>query len=113
MPKSRIIVVAVGLLITAVAYATGAMEIDHEVLTKLFGETMSNQITQLGICFTIAAWLHSGRVKKEIRANFSALTTAINNVAESLKEDLKAHSDKIDNLTTRVQKLEDRKPMEG
>lgn len=77
-----------------------------EPVLKLFSETAQNQIAQAGFFFTVAAWLHSGRVKKEIRENFAALTVAIDKVAEAFREDLKAQGARLDNLTTRVTSLE-------
>lgn len=80
--------------------------INPEAIQNFLGEAASNQITQAGFFFSMAAWIHSGRVKKEIKSNFVGLTEAINNVADSLREDLKNHSNKLDNLDSRVKNLE-------
>lgn len=85
-----------------------APDIDPEQLKYIFGEAASNQIAQAGFFFTVAAWLHSGRVKKEIKENFSSLTQAINDVASAFREDLKAHSEQLKNLSSRVQSLEEK-----
>jgi hypothetical protein len=77
-----------------------------ELLQKFIGEAANNQIIQTGFFFTVAAWLHSGQVKNEIRINFQSLTEAINNVATSLREDLKKHSDELVKLSVRVQTVE-------
>lgn len=77
-----------------------------EIVSKFLGEAASNQIVQAGFFFTVAAWLHSGQVKSEIRANFQSLTDAINNVAESLRDDLKKHSEELVKLSMRVQNVE-------
>ena len=84
-----------------------------EALSKLFYEATQNQITQAGFFFTLAAWLHAGRVKKEIRENFDSLTTAIDKVALAFRDDLKAHAARLDNLCERVTSLESNKPQEG
>lgn len=52
--------------------------------------TAQNQIAQIGVYFTIAAWVHAGRVKKEIAAQFEPLTRAINDVGTALRQDLSA-----------------------
>jgi hypothetical protein len=92
--------------IVAVIGMTAGFDIDKEQVSAFLGETASNQIAQAGLFFTIAAWLHAGRVKKEIKDNFSSLTTAINGVAAAFKEDLKKHSEILENLSTRVDMLE-------
>ncbi len=101
-----LIIVAVlgwGLAIVAFGAEYG---VDHEAIKSFLGEAASNQITQAGFFFTMAAWLHSGRVKKEIKSNFENLTEALNNVAASLRDDLKNHSGRLDNLSMRVQNVE-------
>lgn len=96
-----------GLIVAAHAMgATPNLGVDSDTIRSFLGEAASNQITQAGFFFTLAAWLHSGRVKKEIKLNFIDLTSAINNVAESLREDLKNHSNRLDNLTNRVKNVE-------
>lgn len=96
-----------GAAMAMIASVVGAhASADPELIQKFFGEAASNQIAQTGFFFTVAAWLHSGRVKKEIRENFSILTDAINNVADSFKEDLKKHSNELANLSLRVQNVE-------
>ena len=84
-----------------------------DAISKLFSEATQNQITQAGFCFTLAAWLHAGRVKKEIRENFAALTESIDKVALAFRDDLKAHAARLDNLSERVTSLESNKPQEG
>lgn len=79
---------------------------ETETLLNFLSEASRNQITQAGFFFTMAAWLHSGRVKKEIKENFKGLTDSIDNVAKAFKEDLKAHSERLDNLSRRVHSLE-------
>ena len=99
--------------VTGVTYLSSqfAIGIDPETIQTFLGEAAANEVTRAGLFFTLAAWIHAGRMKKEISSNFSSLTNAINNVAESLREDLKNHSDKLDNLNSRVTILENnRKP---
>lgn len=81
---------------------------DMGPLVNLLSETSQNQIAQAGFFFTCAAWLHAGRVKKEIKLNFEALTHAIDKFADAFREDLKVQSAILNNLASRVQILEDK-----
>lgn len=101
--KTSILVACAGLL---VGFTQGISPDQTEPLVKFFSEAAQNQITQAGFFFTMAAWLHSGRVKKEIRENFMALTISIDKVADAFREDLKAQGNRVDNLASRVSDLE-------
>ncbi len=72
--------------------------LDPATFTHYLSATANNQIAQAGFFFTAAAWLHANKVKKEIKANFSGLTDAINQVASALRQDLSAHANRIDSL---------------
>jgi len=108
--KTKIISLVVISGLTA-GFATEAGP-DPETLKSFLSETAQSQIAQAGFFFTIAAWLHAGRVKKEIKSNFETLTTAINKVADAFREDLKVQREMLDNLKTRVQTLESQKTKE-
>lgn len=92
-----------GIGVLAVAFG---IEIERESVTKFFSDAASNEITQAGFFFSVAAWIHAGRVKKEIKSNFEGLTLAINNVAQSFRDDLRIHGARLDNLSDRVGMLE-------
>lgn len=77
-----------------------------EWLTTQFNAVTENKIAQAGFFFTMAAWIHAGRVKKEIASQFSIVTDAINNVASALRSDLAAHGQRLDHVTVRVESLE-------
>lgn len=96
-----------GWVVAAVAMYLG-INLSHEQVSTFMSEGANNQIVQAGFFFTIASWIHSGRVKKEIKNSFNSLTEAINNVASSLREDLKKHSEKIDNHTEVIHTLDSR-----
>lgn len=108
MAKHKLFFIVSGILVVG-AVALGA-DVDSTKVMSMFSETANSQIAQAGFFFTIAAWLHAGRVKKEIKENFATLTTAINHVAEAFKEDLKRHGERLDNLSYRVKTLEDKQP---
>ena len=97
------------------ALSTMAFEFfqNPENVTRTFGAVANSQIAQAGFFFTVAAWLHAGRVKKEISSNFAHLTKAIDNVSLAFREDLARHSEKLEknalelaNLSSRVQNVE-------
>ena len=98
--------------------------IDPETFTHILSETAKNQIAQAGFFFTLAALIHSSRTKKEIRSAVEAmtisLTTAINNVAVALRNDLAKQSEilmeqskTIANHTDRLENLEKKNPKGG
>lgn len=70
--------------------ASGAITPDGVI--SLLSTTAQSEIAQAGFFFTLAAWLHSGRVRKEIRNNMEiftiAMSNSINNVADALKADM-------------------------
>lgn len=95
---------------TAKALGVGSIgaliySINPDWVSSFLNEALQLQVTQFGIAFTLAAWIHAGRVKKEIKfqveAMTSAMTEAINNVAVTLRQDLSAHAERI----TRVEDI--------
>lgn len=108
--KTTSLVATVALL---AGFVHGVSPDTAEPIIKLLSDTAQSQITQAGFFFTLAAWLHSGRVKKEIRENFLALTVSIDKVADAFREDLKAHGERLDNLTSRVTTLEQTTSKQG
>lgn len=91
------------------AFTTAAISMSTE-LVKTFMEALveasKSPITQAGFFFAIAFLMHSRGMKKEIRANFESLTTAIDNASKALRDDLHNQGNKLDNLAERVSKLE-------
>lgn len=88
--------------------------LEPEQVFGLFSAALQSQVTQFGIAFAMAAWIHSGRMKKEIASQLSGITAALNNLGSALREDLKRQSDRIETveggfkkLTSRVDKLEE------
>lgn len=80
--------------------------VDPNSFLQILSQTAQSEITRMGFFFLLAAWIHSGRVKSEIAANFLALTEAINNVAKSLRDDLAAQSKVLANHGERLETLE-------
>lgn len=83
--------------------------LNPEMIQNFLSETAQSQIAQAGFFFTLAAWIHAGRVKKEIAKHFSSLTIAINNVALTLRQDLDAQKKVLEDHGGRIQNLEIKK----
>ena len=81
-----------------------------ESFIKHLSDASQNQFAKDCFIFSLAAAIHSGRVKREIRSTVDSVTTsltsAIDRVAAAFREDLKNHSEKLDNLSSRVALLE-------
>jgi hypothetical protein len=79
-----------------------------ETLRLILGEALGSQVAQFCLAFTIAAYIHSGRVKNEIKTQISFLVSALDNLGDALKQDLKSQHDRIENVETGVNKLTNR-----
>ncbi len=80
--------------------------IDLSTVQELFSQALSHQITQFTIAFGIASWMHSSRVRKEIRMQMESMVGAVDNVAKVLRADLDRQSKSVEQLTSRVEALE-------
>jgi hypothetical protein len=94
--------------------------LDFESIQKLFGDALASQVAQFGFAFSMAAWIHSGRMKREIATQVASITTALNNLASALRQDLKSQSERIEKveigvneLRGRIYKLEGGEDVEG
>jgi hypothetical protein len=81
-----------------------------ESFIKQFGDASQNQFAKNIFIFSLAAVIHSGRMKKEIRSNFQMLTDAIERATAALRKDLSNQQLIIDDLRGRVQTLESNNP---
>lgn len=82
----------------------------EEWITSLvthFGDTFQSQFSQTLAMFGLAAWIHSGRVKKEIAAQTGNVVSAVNNLALALRQDLASQASRIDVVENRVDALEE------
>lgn len=71
----------------------------QDSVMAFLGDALSKQITQFTVAFSLAAWLHAGRVKKEIKAQFEALISVI-------KQDLNLQAERLGKLEGRMSKIE-------
>lgn len=79
--------------------------LDQDQVVALLGDVASNKIAQSGFFFTLAAWLHAGRVKKEIASQFQLVTTSINSVAQTLGASLNVQQEITSTLVKDVSEL--------
>lgn len=83
-----------------------AILLDPDLLMHFGERVLSHNFTQMTIAFTLAAFIHSAKMKKEINLAFSGLTDAINNVANKVTAEMTNIKTEIHNLTDRVDKIE-------
>lgn len=79
-----------------------------ESLRSLFGDAMSNQVFQFGFAFTLAAFLHAGRVKREIAEQGRSIRDAFNDLALALRQDLSSQSERIVRVEANVDRMNGR-----
>lgn len=88
--------------------------INPETFAHNLSQISQNQIAQTGFFFTVAAFIHAGRVKAEIRGAFASLTSSIDNLGNTLSKQLSEHSEKLEvhekalaSLSSQVSKLQE------
>lgn len=75
-------------------------------LFEMGSQFVQSEVTRMTIAFVIAARLHRGWVKKDMKEQFSIITKSIDNLGKVIGDGLELHSKRIDELTVRVDKLE-------
>lgn len=83
--------------------------LDPEKLSGLFSEAMQHQIFQFTVAFTIAAWIHSGRVKKEIKNQFGSLVTALSGLGEKLENRIEGVEQDVKEIKQKLRGAENEK----
>jgi len=73
--------------------------LDSEIAKNLLSAAASAELTKTLAIFGFAAWIHSGRVKKEISKQFGALISV-------LREDLDAQKSVLAGVVKRVDNIE-------
>ncbi len=79
--------------------------LDPNTIVQHMSMVAQSQIAQTGFFFTLAAWLHAGRVKKEIKESFTSLTLALNDLSAALRQELKIHSEELADHANKLDKL--------
>ncbi len=102
MDKPKIALGAIGLGGGTVAAISYGVVPDHAL--SFLSEAASHQVTQNLFYFALAAWIHSGRVRKEIRF----LTQSISDLGAALRQDFSALSNRVGNVEENVAKIIER-----
>lgn len=71
-----------------------------ETVKIVFGDAVSSEFMRMLALFGVAAWIHSGRVRSEIRTQLQALTSV-------LREDLDHQKKIVGELRSDVSKIKD------
>lgn len=98
----------VALKIGAVSAGAIYTAFDSETVMAMLGSAFQEKVVQAGAAFTIAAWLHSGRVKKEINTMSVGIISSVDNVAKALRQDLEVQSKRMDHIEDGISKLTSR-----
>lgn len=77
---------------------------DYDSIMNAAPSWLFSDLTRQVFLFTLAAWIHSGRVKKEIKEQFQTLTHAIYGVKSELGVIIDDHADRIDRLEKTMKK---------
>lgn len=93
------------------------MELDLGVIGSAFGEAMNHEIIRYVTAFSIAAWIHSKNVRKEIKLQMAGLIESIDAVRETLADEIKVqakrielHDDRLDQIQGRIDYLVNKPP---
>lgn len=96
--KHAMKVLKIGALGAGSGMALGYTIINPETVQALLGSAVQEKAVQFGVAFSLAAWLHSSQVKKEIAKLGSGIITSVNAVAEALQLDLRKQAQRMDKL---------------
>ena len=81
--------------------------LDSGILIGALGRAFEQDVVKWGLAFSLAAWFHSGRVKKEIKTQFSSLTDAIKEMGAALRQDMAMQAQEIKEVKARVSVIEE------
>lgn len=76
--------------------------LEHETLRSIIGDASARALLRDLAIFSLAALIHSSRVKKSM----SHITDAINNLGAALRQDLSMQSERIGRVEERMSKIE-------
>jgi hypothetical protein len=93
------------------------MELDLSTIISAFGEAMNHEIIRYVTAFSIAAWIHSKNVRKEIKLQMAGLIESIDAVRETLADEIKVqakrielHNERLDHMQGRIDYLANKPP---
>lgn len=79
--------------------------IDPTAFEGHLSATMAHDVTKFGLVFSLAAWIHSSRVKKEIASQTQNIVASIDNVAVALRDDLMKQGNRIGQVESGMAEL--------
>jgi hypothetical protein len=79
--------------------------LDPVHFVSYFNEALGHQLVQFSLVFALAAWVH----RRGMRKDMGAVTSAIQNLGDALREELKEMRSEILKTNTRVDALEKHK----
>lgn len=79
---------------------------DLDTIQIFLSAALTHQVTQFTFAFSIAAWIHSGRMKKEIASQVIGIKNSIDGVTMALKDEILNQSSRIGYIEKRVENLE-------
>ena len=74
------------------------------MITDLLSDLSQAQVLHYGFFFTLAALIHASQVRKEIKIQFSGLTTSIDNLTASMAK----HSSRLDSVEDDVKVIKEK-----
>lgn len=81
---------------------------DLTPIYDFFGTAFSQDVTKWTCAFCIAAWVHSGQVKREMKKQFGFVVDSIDNLSVALRNDMNAQANRISSVENGVNKIIDR-----
>lgn len=81
---------------------------DLDTIKLFLGDAIGAEVTKFTIGFVVAAWIHSGRVKKEIASQLEGIRLAMLDLGSALRQDLSNQSERIGKVEVGMSKLGDR-----
>ncbi len=79
-----------------------------EIIIGFLGEMAATEYAKTAGIFALAAWIHSGRVKSEIKAQCGPLTQAVREMGEALRQDLSVLSERTGKVEEGLSNLKNR-----
>ena len=89
------------------------MDLDVDAMAKLAEAVGLKEVVHNLLYFAVAAWVHSGRVSKEIQKQMAGLINAINAVRDTLKADITLQNTRIEKMQNKIDELSSKPPCIG
>lgn len=81
---------------------------DLDQIQSFLTDAIQHEVVKWSVAFSIAAFVHSRQIRKEIRFQVGNITDSIKDVARTLKEDLDKQGKRLDNVETGIKHINSR-----